>query len=234
MSDLDFETFLLIRPNNFVISIFQKSNFKKVYEKEITVENNSKKLNIDFLKKFIDDNIIEVEKTLDNFIEKANLIIESDSFFIVNSSIKKNYSGNSVDQIHLNNLLIDLKDQCKNTFEDKKIIHILIKNFRIDKKDYSNFPKDLKCENFAVDVSFICLSNDLINSIKVILNNYQISVDRIVNFNYIKDHFKDNSSLDLYNMTKQIISGINSNEAFLVPKTSKNKGFFEKFFQLFS
>ena len=85
-----------------------------------------------------------------------------------------------------------------------------------------------------MDVSFICLSNDLINSIKVILNNYQISVDRIVNFNYVKNYFKDNSSLDLYNMTKQIISGINSNEAFLVPKTSKNKGFFEKFFQLFS
>ena len=234
MSDLDFETFLLIRPNNFVISIFQKSNFKKVYEKEITVENNSKKLNIDFLKKFIDDNIIEIEKTLDNFIEKANLIIESDSFFIVNSSIKKNYSGNSVDQIHLNYLLNDLKNQCKNTFEDKKIIHILIKNFLIDKKDYSNFPKDLKCENFAVDVSFICLSNDLINSIKVILNNYQISVDRIVNFNYVKDYFKDNSNLDFYNKTKQIISGINLNEVFLVPKTSKNKGFFEKFFQIFN
>ena len=42
MSDLDFETFLLIRPNKFVISIFQKSNFKKIYEKEILVENNSK------------------------------------------------------------------------------------------------------------------------------------------------------------------------------------------------
>ena len=51
MSDLDFETFLLIRPNNFVISIFQKSNFKKIYEKEISVENSSKKLNIEFFKK---------------------------------------------------------------------------------------------------------------------------------------------------------------------------------------
>ena len=89
MSKSDFETFLLLRPNNFVISIFQKSNFKKVYEKEISVENNSKELDIDFFKKFIDDNIIDIEKTLDNFIEKANLIIESDSFFIVSSSIKK-------------------------------------------------------------------------------------------------------------------------------------------------
>ena len=91
------------------LSVKKENMDKKVYEKEISVKNNFKNLNIDFLKKFIDENIIEIEKTLDNFIEKANLIIESDSFFIVNSSIKKNYSGNSVDQIHLNYLLNDLK-----------------------------------------------------------------------------------------------------------------------------
>ena len=128
----------------------------------------------------------------------------------------------------------DLKNQCKKNFETNKIIHILIENFQIDKKDYSNFPKDLKCENFSVDVRFICLSNDLIKSIENILNNYEISIDRIVNFNYVKDYFKDNSNLDFYNKTKQIISGINLNEVFLVPKTSKNKGFFEKFFQIFN
>ena len=72
-----------------------------------------------------------------------------------------------------------------------------------------------------MDVSFICLSNDLINSIKVILNNYQISVDRIVNFNYVKNYFKENSNLDLYNMTKQIISGINSKRGFFSSKNFK-------------
>ncbi len=234
MNNLDFETFLLIRPNKFVISIFKKSDFKKIYEKEISVENSSGKLEIDSLKEFIDNNIIEIEKILGDFIEKIYLIIESDKFFSINSSIKKNYSGNFVDQIHLNYLINDLKNQCKKTFGDNKIIHIIINNFQIDKKDYSYFPKDLKCENFSLDVSFICLSNDLINSIEAILNSYQISVDKIVSFNYVKNYFKENLNLDLCSMTKQIISGINPNEAFLVPKTPKNKGFFEKFFQLFS
>ena len=83
-------------------------------------------------------------------------------------------------------------------------------------------------------MSFICLSNELISIIEKILNNYQISIDRIVNFNYINDFFKKEPNLDLFKMTKQIISGINPNEVILVPKTIKNKGFFEKFFQLFS
>ena len=234
MNNLDFDTFLLIRPNKFSISIFKKYDFKKIYEKEILVENKTAKLEINTLKKFIDDNIIDIEKILGNFIEKIYLIIESDKFLIINSAIKKNYSGNSVDQIHLNYLINDLKNQCKKTFGNNKIIHILINNFQIDKKDYSYFPKDLKCENLSVDVTFICLSNDLINSIETILNSYQISLDRIVNFDYLKNYFKENLNLDLRNMAKQIISGINPNEAFLVPKISKNKGFFEKFFQLFS
>ena len=117
-------------------------------------------------------------------------------------------------------------------FETNKIIHILIEISKLIKKIIQIL--NLKCENFSVDVRFICLSNDLIKSIENILNNYQISIDRIVNFNYVKDYFKDNSNLDFYNKTKQIISGINLNEVFLVPKTSKNKGFFEKFFQIFN
>ena len=132
MNNLDFETFLLIRPNKFVISIFKKSDFKKIYEKEISVENSSGKLEIDSLKEFIDNNIIEIEKILGDFIEKIYLIIESDKFFSINSSIKKNYSGNFVDQIHLNYLINDLKNQCKKTFGDNKIIHILINNFQIN------------------------------------------------------------------------------------------------------
>ena len=234
MNNSDFETFLLIRPNKFLISIYKKYDFKKIYEKEIFVENKSAKLEINTLKEFIDDNIIDIEKILGNFIEKIYLIIENENFLIINSSIKKNYSGNLVDQIQLNHLLNDLKNQCKKTFGNNKIIHILVNNFQIDKKNYLYFPKNLKCENLSVDVTFICLSNDLINSIETILNSYQISLDRIVNLNYVKNYFKENSNLDLHKMAKQIISGINPNEAFLVPKSSKNRGFFEKFFQLFS
>ncbi len=234
MNNLEFETFLLISPNKFVISIFQKSDFKKIYEKDMLIKNQSKTPNIDFLKKFIDKNIIEIEKKLKNFIEKINLIIESDKFFFVNSSIKKNFSGNLVDQVQLNYLLNDLKNQCKKNFDKNKIVHILINNYQIDQKNYSHFPKDLNCENFSIDVSFICISNELINSIEKILKDYQISIDGIVNFSYVNNFFKNEQNLDLFKMVKQIISGINSNEVFLVPKTGKNKGFFEKFFQLFS
>ena len=37
-----------------------------------------------------------------------------------------------------------------------------------------------------------------------------------------------------FRMVFEIINGINENEVNLVPKNTINKGFFEKFFQLFS
>ena len=49
MNNSDFETFLLIRPNKFSISIYKKYDFKKIYEKEIFVENKSAKLEINTL-----------------------------------------------------------------------------------------------------------------------------------------------------------------------------------------
>ena len=50
---------------------------------------------------------------------------------------------------------------------------------------------------------------------------------------YIKSFFED-QNLDLSLIAFKIQSGHNQYEISLVPKNSKKRGFFEKFFQLFS
>jgi hypothetical protein len=49
----------------------------------------------------------------------------------------------------------------------------------------------------------------------------------------MKNFFR-RTSLTFEKRVCEIKSGCNENEIILVPKTIKNKGFFEKFFQLFS
>ena len=52
---------------------------------------------------------------------------------------------------------------------------------------------------------------------------------------YIKNFFKeDEDNSELSEMASKIKDGFNNNEVILVPKNIENKGFFEKFFQLFS
>jgi hypothetical protein len=53
---------------------------------------------------------------------------------------------------------------------------------------------------------------------------------------YIKSFFDKESreSSKLFMMANKLNEGLNKNEVQLVPKGKENKGFFEKFFQLFS
>ncbi len=48
--------------------------------------------------------------------------------------------------------LNDAKDQCKKTIEKKKIIHMIIENYRIDNNNYSYFPEKLKCDSITLDI----------------------------------------------------------------------------------
>ena len=120
-----------------------------------------------------------------------------------------------------------------NSIKDKRIIHILIDNYLIDNKFYQELPNNLKCKNFSLDLSFICLPEDLIKNIEKILENYQISINRILSATYIEEYSKK-ENLDFFHSMNKIIDGSNTNEVMLVQKISKNKGFFEKFFDFFS
>ena len=84
-----------------------------------------------------------------------------------------------------------------------------------------------------IEVDFISISNILTQEISNVLEKYQIKIDRLFEKKYIKNLFKG-ENLDLSLIAFKIQSGHNQNEINLVPKSQKNLGFFEKFFQLFS
>jgi hypothetical protein len=50
---------------------------------------------------------------------------------------------------------------------------------------------------------------------------------------YVNDFFPQNEH-NLFDMAQKIVDGCNENEIKFVNKSQKNKGFFEKFFNLFS
>ena len=66
-----------------------------------------------------------------------------------------------------------------------------------------------------------------------ILEKYQIKISRYLDGNYLKNFHKEDD-MELSELAHKLINGYNDNEVNLVPKNIENKGFFEKFFQLFS
>ena len=84
-----FENYLSISPNKFGIYLFDPKNLKNLYKKELIVNENSKSLDFINLKKFLDDNVFEIEKLSGKFVENIFFIFEDKKIFNLEMGIKK-------------------------------------------------------------------------------------------------------------------------------------------------
>ena len=228
-----FETYLFIDSKKLVICVIEKKTFKILFKEEKILDDHNEDFNLKKLDNFLAKNILKIEKILKNFVKDVHIILDDKEFLPIEISIKKDHNGNSISQENLINPLNVLKNLCQFSFKDKKIIHMLIENYQIDGKDYSFLPENLKCNNFSLDIKFICLSKNLIEHYELVLKRYHILVNQILNAEYI-EQFQDQQNPNIYTTASRIISGFNNNEISLVNKTLKSKGFFEKFFDFFN
>ena len=229
---LEFKTYLFISPKKYIINV-NSGDKRKIYEKELILESKTKYLDLKILDNFLNENIFKIEKILNNFITNISIIIDCEEFFSTYISIKKNNYGEIITTKSLNHILNEAKVQCSNTLSGHKIIHILIDSYFIDGKKFLDLPKNLKCNFFSLDISFVCLPLDYIKRIENIINKYQISINHIISMKYLKTLFI-NDNLELNEMVKKVIDGHNLNEVVLTTKKPENKTFFEKFFHFFS
>ena len=231
--NFDFDTYLFISSNKIVISINDKKSFKTIYKKEKSINNPANNLSYEKFDEFLNDNLFLIEKDLKNFIKKVYLIIKSEIFFPIQISLKQNNHDKMISQQNLNYLLNEAKNQCKKSMQEKKIIHMIIDNYLIDNKNFTHLPEQIKCHSFSLDISFICLQLSLIEKFEQILKKYQISLNQILDANYIES-FLNKEDKDIFNMGNKIINGLNVNEVKMISKKVKKNGLFERFFNLFS
>ena len=92
---------------------------------------------------------------------------------------------------------------------------------------------DKNDDNLFLEVNFISIPNSFTFYFEKLLGNHQIKISRYMSGSYIKNFFKEDS-LEISMMANKLNYGLNKNEVQLVSKSLENKGFFEKFFQLFS
>jgi len=231
-NNLNYEPYLFISSKKFTISVVADLN-KEIYYAEMPNEINTNQINFERLDYFLSDNIFKIEKKLKNFIKKISIILDLDIFFPIEISVKKNNYDSLVNLKNLHHLLYEIKDDCKKTIDDKKLIHMTIVNYKIDNIDYPFLPEDLKCNNFSLDVRLLCISRHLIQNFEKAFKKYHVSLNQVFDANYIESFFSNNEN-DIFLMTEKIKNGHNPNEVKIVDKSIKNRGFFEKFFNFFS
>ena len=232
IEETDFETYLYLSSNKFEIFLFDKKHIKNLFQETITFENDFNFLEFTELTKFLDKNIFKIEKLIGTFIKNIFLIIDKENNFMIKLSNKKKIE-NKVNKVSLENTLIKLKNLINENYKNQTIMHILINNQLVYDKIETSLIENENTNSQCLEVSFITISNDLIINLNKVLQEYQIKISKFIDGKYVKDYFKDNE-LELSLATHKLINGFNNNEVIIVPKNTKNQGFFEKFFNVFS
>ena len=228
-----FDTFLFIGPKKLEILVKNKNDKSSYYRNEISMEHAEKEKNLLLIDKFLNQNIFKIEKEFNFFVKNIFLIIDDDQFLSVKVSFKRKNDKDIFNLKNLNYLLKEAKYQINESYKEKVIIHMIIDNYSIDNKIYKNLPNDVECNQFSISMNFICIAVKYIRQIEKILGNYQIKIQQIISVQYLRDIFGNNND-DFFDSGQKILDGYNPNEILLIPKSNKNKGFFEKFFHLFN
>jgi len=230
IEDTDFEIFLYISKSRYQIFVYDKNHLKNLYNEEI---KNIDEIELNTLSKFLDENIYKIEKTIKKFVRNIILIIEDDQVLDVGISLKKKNYEKNIDQKHLENSLVEVKDIFRENYQDQIIMHMIVVD---NEKNENNFllNNDNKNDNYMfLEINFISITNSFTFYFDKLLESHQIKISRYMSYKYIKS-FIDEDVTELTMMANKLNNGLNKNEVQLVSKNLENRGFFEKFFQLFS
>ena len=230
--ETDFETYLYLSSKEFKIFLFDKKNIKNLFQDSLIIKNNFDFIEFTELTNFLDINIYKIEKLIGNFVKNIFLIIDNKNNLVINLGNKKRLE-NKINKESLKNTLIKLKNLINENYKNQTIMHILINNQLVYDDNENSLIENKDTNHQYLELNFITLSNDLIINLNKVLQNYQIKISKFIDGKYVKDYFKDNE-LELSLATHKLINGFNNNEVIIVPKNTKNQGFFEKFFDVFS
>ena len=231
--ELSYEVYLSISQKKFEIYLLDKKNLKNIYQEEVYLKSDIDLIDYNQLNSFLDKNIFKIEKLTGNFLRSIVVIIENNQVLNFSIGIKKKNYGEIINQHYLESTLTELKDLFKENYQNNKIMHLEVNRYLIDGVTHTSFDEQVDGDHICVEVNFISISNSLIREISNVLEKYQIKIGHLLEKKYIKRFFLD-QNLDLSLIAFKIQSGHNQFEIALVPKSLKKKGFFEKFFQLFS
>ncbi len=223
--------FLIIKKRKILFVSFDDTK-GSIPSKEISIDDYSIDSIYFSIENFLEKNIFEIEKNLNSFIKKIYIIFETDNFFLAETSIKHKIIDKNSNNNQIKESLIDIRNQFIKYSPEDETIHMLIKNFVIDGTTYQNLPKNIESKFLAIQVNFICMKKQILKRLKKIFSKYQISINKILSYEYLKD-LDNRRDQDIIKLANDSIDGSNINEIFILRKTSKNYGFFEKFFNFF-
>ena len=235
MSKKNFHIYLEFNYTELNIAAFNKINNKLEYFNQKLYKSyfNNNELNFDILQNFVEENILEVEKAIGEFVKDIYLMIETPQSTSINLSVLKNNEGNKITKQDVMYLIQDAKQQILKSNSAIEIIHIITENYNLDNMNHNFLPLDINCKKFSIDIKFICFPKDLLRNFEQLFLKQQIFINKFICSNYVKTFDFKNNEKHICEKGKEIVEGINKEEVVSIPKIIEKTGFFERLFHFF-
>ena len=235
MSKKNFHIYLEFSHTELNIAAFNKINNKLEYSNQKLYKSyfNNNELNFDILQNFVEENILEVEKAIGEFVKDIYLMIETPQSTSINLSVLKNNEGNKITKQDVMYLIQDAKQQILKSNSAIEIIHIITENYNLDNMNHNFLPLDTNCKKFSIDIKFICFPKDLLRNFEQLFLKQQIFINKFICSNYVKTFNSKNNEKHICEKGKEIVEGINKQEVVSIPKIVEKTGFFERLFHFF-
>ena len=134
--DLDNRYFIILNKDEIIFSCLNNEN-KVLFTKSYALINGLNNL-FKELENFFIYNLIEIEKSLNEFIKRIYIIFDIHNSLSVNLSIKHKLETEKINYDKINELLSYLKYQFTKYSYDQKVIHMTISKLVVDDKE-NNF-----------------------------------------------------------------------------------------------
>jgi cell division protein FtsA len=161
-------------------------------------KNITQKDNYEEYLKSINLLIREAENKISAHLENVTVLYDTSEFLTIDLSIKKKLDQKIIIKDICSSIILEANQLIKDCYINKKIIHLIIKKYIINDKEYLNIPHETpKLDSVILEIKFICLPYNQYNNVFKTFkkNNLKIinffSSSLVKSFNYI-DFFKEN------------------------------------------
>tara|TARA_A100001011_G_C14320203_1_gene850175 strand:+ start:253 stop:1374 length:1122 start_codon:yes stop_codon:yes gene_type:complete len=190
MSKKNYDVYFDFGSSKIRVGAFDKDNLKKDFYCE---SNNF--LDQSNLETYIQKIIFDLEKKTEEYLDEVNLLIDNSKMLSVGISLSKKIDKLELKKEDIQFLVQDAKQQILRNYSNYNIIHIIIKNYRVDNIDYIFPPTKINCNLLSLDIIFLCFPKENISYIKKIFSKFHVSIKQIYCSSYIKSfNYKDNYS----------------------------------------
>ena len=188
MTEKNFDIFLDLGSSKIRGTAFNKHNKDQNFfiEKNCISSFKSGQINLLEAEKNIENIILELEKKTEEYIDNVFIMLDVQEGLSINLSLSKKKDGEKISAEDIQYLIQDAKQQILKFNPEKNIIHIIVKNYKVDDKDYNYPPLEIACNLFSIDIIFICFPKTIIKSLENLFFKFQLSINKIFCSSYTK------------------------------------------------